>query len=214
MTNPLALADYTHRREPPPLPFGRRSSDREPRRGRIPVVATVLAVAALDWTTKLLVSGLVPAEALVPVWPGRLALWHVANPAMILGLHGDLPLLSRQVITILAALLAAALFVEVVERGHRLPRDRQPVAWLCIGLAFGGMLGNFGERLLYWRVTDFLSLNVASVWLPPTNVADIALVASLPLSVLVIRYELDARRQRRTARVTELPRSRPSYRVN
>jgi lipoprotein signal peptidase len=177
----------------------RRSTDRLPRTGWIPVLATVLAIASADWATKVLVRGFVPLEAFVPVWPGRVGLWHVANPAMILGLHGDLPLLSRQVITILSSLLALVVLFDVVDRGHRLPGHRQRVVWLCCGLAFGGMLGNFGERLLYWRVTDFLSLRFGSLWLPPTNVADLALFASIPLSAMVIRYELEARRQRRPA---------------
>ena len=183
----------------PSAEFGRRSSDRQPRTGWFPVLATVAAVASADLATKVLVRGFVPLESFVPLWRERVGLWHVANPAMILGLHGDLPLLSRQVITVLAALLALTILFDVVDRGHRLPAPRQRIVWLCCGLAFGGMLGNFGERLIYWRVTDFLSLRVGSIWLPPTNVADLALFASIPLSALVIRYELEARRRRRPA---------------
>jgi signal peptidase II len=214
MTAPLPLSEYASRRVSTTPARGRRSSDRQPRTGWIPVLATVVVIAWADWATKTLVRAFVPIDSLVEIIPDRLALWHVGNPAMILGLHGDLPLLSRQLITVLAALLAVVVLFEVVERGHRLPRERQRVAWLCIGLAFGGMLGNFGERLLYWSVTDFLSLRVGSVWLPPTNVADLAVVASLPLSFLVIRYEMEARQQRRTAQVHELPLRRPSYHVD
>jgi lipoprotein signal peptidase len=181
-----------------PETYGRRSTDRLPRTGWIPVLATLVAIASADWATKLLVQGFVPLGSFVPVWPGRVGLWHIANPAMILGLHGDLPLLSRQVITILASALALVVLFDVVDRGHRLPQPRQRTVWLCCGLAFGGMLGNFGERLL-WRVTDFLSLRFGAIWLPPTNVADLAMFASLPLSAMVIRYEMEARRQRRPA---------------
>lgn len=177
------------------------------------MLASVALIAAFDWITKLLVREVVPVDEFVPVLFGRIALWHVENPAMILGLHGDLPLLSRQVITILSALLAPVILVDIVKRAHRLPRERQRAVWVCSGLAFGGMLGNFGERLLHWRVTDFLTLRVGSVWLPPTNIADLAVLASLPLSAVVIRYELEARRQRRSAPVYELP-LRSSFRVD
>ncbi|MBW3628278.1 MAG: signal peptidase II [Gemmatimonadetes bacterium] len=214
MTTPLPLSDYAHRRGAPELRHGRRSTDRLPNTGWIPVIGSVLLIAFADWATKLLVRGWVPLDGFVPVLFGRLAFWHVENPAMILGLHGDLPLLSRQVITILAALLAPVILVDIVKRAHRLPLKRQRAVWLCAGLAFGGMLGNFGERLLHWRVTDFLSLRVGDVWLPPTNLADLAVLASLPLSAVVIRYELDARRQRRSARVRELPLRRPNFRVD
>lgn len=214
MATPLPLSEYAHRRAAPELRHGRRSSDRQPNNGWIPVLASVLVIASADWATKLLVRAWVPADGFVPVVSGRLAFWHVQNPAMILGLHGDLPLVSRQAITILAALLAPVILMDIVKRAHRLPAERRPAAWLCAGLAFGGMLGNFGERLVRWQVTDFLSLRVGGVWLPPANLADLAVLASLPLSALVIRYELEGRRQRRTARVHELPLRRPSFRVD
>jgi lipoprotein signal peptidase len=180
----------------------------------MPVLATMTLVASFDWWIKALVRGFIPVDGFVTLWPDRLALWHVENSAMILGLHGDLPLMSRQMITVLASTLALLVLVDVVKRGHRLPAERRRVVWLCAGLASGGMLGNFGERLLYWKVTDFLTVRLGSVWLPPTNLADLAIVASLPLCAAVVRYELEARRRRRRAVVHELPLRRPSFRVD
>lgn len=175
---------------------GRRHTDEEPNRGWIPAVLIALSVAGLDWITKFLITRTVPLGEMVEVIEGRVAFWHVRNEAMILGLYGNLPLEARQVIAVLAALLGALLLFEVVGRGHRLPTARRPWAWLFVGLASGGMLGNLGERVVHWGVTDFLSFAWGDLWLPPGNVADLALFLCIPVSVVVICFELAARSRR------------------
>lgn len=177
---------------------GRRATDLEPNRGWIPAVFLALAIALLDWTTKWLVASRVPLGELVEVWEGRVAFWHVRNEAMILGLYGSLPLGTRKVIAVLAGLTALILLFEVVSKGHRLPRHRRPWAWVFVGLAFGGMLGNLGERAVHWGVTDYLSFGWGDLWLPPGNVADLALFLSIPVAAVVIGFELAARMQRQS----------------
>jgi lipoprotein signal peptidase len=177
-------------------PGGRRRSDREPNRGWIPAMIIAIAIATIDWTTKWLVTLSVPLGNMVEVVDGRVALWHVRNDAMILGLYGSLPIESRQVIATLAAVLGAVLLFEVVSRGHRLPPGRRRWVWLFVGLASGGMLGNLGERAVHWGVTDFLSFRYGEIWLPPGNIADIALFASIPVAAVVIWFELSARAER------------------
>src|SRR5690606_4325712 len=81
-------------------------------------------------------------------------------------------------------------------RAHRLLPRRRPWAWLFSGLLLGGMLGNLGERSLHWWVTDFLSFRWGPYWLPPGNVADLAIVTSLPIAILVILFEVEARAMR------------------
>ena len=98
-----------------------------------------------------------------------------------------------------ANLLGVLVLLQIVGRAHRLPPSQRRWAWVFVGLVLGGMLGNLGERVLHWGVTDYLSLRWGDYWLPPGNVADLALFASIPLSMLVIRYEIEARRQRRPA---------------
>jgi lipoprotein signal peptidase len=178
-------------------PFGRRRSDHEPKRGWMPALAILLGVAVLDWTAKLAVAATVPLEHFVEVWEGRVAIWHVRNPEMILGLWGNLPLGGRKAIAAVAGLLALLMISEIVTRGHRLPPHRRIWAWIFVGTAFGGILGNLGERAVHWWVTDYLSFAWGDIWLPPGNIADIALFLSIPLAVVVIVFELQARAQRR-----------------
>lgn len=190
----------------------RRRTDRERFTGLRPVLWIALGVLLLDWATKAAVVARLPLGTLVEVVPDRVALWHVQNPAMILGLFGELPLRSRQVLAVLLGVTTAGLLVQVLRRAHRLLPVRRRWAWCFGGLLAGGMLGNLGERAVHWSVTDFLSFRWGAVWLPPGNVADLAVVASLPFALLVVLFELEARSLRGTgvARRTAPPSATPA----
>jgi lipoprotein signal peptidase len=191
---------------------GRRSSDFEPNQGWRAVLALALAVAVTDWIVKAAVAATVPLEGFREVWQGRVALWHVRNEAMMLGLWDAYPLPVRQGIALFASVLAFFVLFQVVGRMHRLRGGERVVAWAFAGLAFGGMLGNLGERALHWGVTDYLSFAWGDLWLPPGNVADVALFVAIPLAVPVILFELRGRSRRGTGATDRAPspsRSRP-----
>lgn len=175
---------------------GRRRTDYEANRGWKPAVVIALGIALADWAVKWLVIQRVPLDTLEVVVEHRLALWHVRNDAMILGLYGSLPLEARIAIATVSGLLGAILLFEVVSRGHRLAPERRKWAWLFVGLASGGMLGNLGERVVHWGVTDYLSFGWGDLWLPPGNIADLSIFLSLPVAMLVVLFELQARAQR------------------
>lgn len=175
---------------------GRREADLAPLYGWRPSLFVALAVALVDWSTKYAVASSMPVGAFREVVEGRVALWHVRNPAMILGLWENLPLDGRKVLAAVAAVVAFIVLLQVVGRAHRLPGTQRRWAWLFVGLVFGGMLGNLGERLLHWGVTDFLSIRWGDYWLPPGNVADAALFLSIPLTIPVIVFELRGRARR------------------
>lgn len=175
---------------------GRRSTDSEPNRGWIYVLLIAIPIALLDWTVKWMVVRTVPLYDFQLVVPNAVALWHVKNPALVLGLHGELPLLLRKALVTVYALLSAVFLVAVMGRGHRLLPHRRKWAWLFLGMVLGGMLGNLGERALHWGVTDYLSFRWGDLWLPPGNVADLAILLSLPVSLAVLAFELEARARR------------------
>jgi len=182
--------------EDPERSPGRRKSDREPMRGWIPTVIIALGVALLDWTAKFLIAMNIPLDELREVIPGKLAFWHVRNPAMVLGLWDNFPIATRKVIAIVAAVLGGIVLLQILGRGHRFPRQHRAWAWVFIGLVLGGMLGNLGERVVHWGVTDYISFRWGDYWLPPGNIADIALFLSMPLSIPVIVFEMIGRSKR------------------
>jgi signal peptidase II len=175
---------------------GRRSTDHEPVQGWIPPTLIALGVALIDWTSKLLISLTIPMDDLREVIPGRLAFWHVRNPAMVLGLWQNFPLGTRKAIAVVAAVLGAVVLLQIIGRGHRFPRSHRGWAWLFVGLVLGGMLGNLGERVVHWGVTDFISFRWGDYWLPPGNLADLALFLSMPLCIPVILFEFWGRGRR------------------
>jgi signal peptidase II len=172
---------------------GRRATDREPNRGWIPVLAVAIPIALLDWTVKWLVVRNVPLYDFRLLWPEHVAIWHVTNPALVLGLHGGLPLAVRKGLVSIYALLSIIFLIAVLGRGHRLLPHRRKWVWLFLGMVLGGMIGNLGERLFHWGVTDFLSLRWGNLWLPPGNLADLSIILSLPISFAVLAFEMEAR---------------------
>lgn len=175
---------------------GRRASDREPVRGWGPSLLIALCVALLDWGTKAAVASAMPIGHFREVVDGRIALWHVRNPAMILGLWENFPLEGRKLLALAAAVVGVLVLLQIVGRAHRLPPHHRRWAWVFVGLVLGGMAGNLGERLIHWGVTDFLSIRWGDYWLPPGNVADVALFLSVFLAIPVIVFELMGRARR------------------
>ncbi|HYJ81183.1 MAG TPA: signal peptidase II [Longimicrobiaceae bacterium] len=189
---------------------GRRASDAQPMRGWGPAAAIAAGVALLDWAVKIAVSSSMEIGEFRQVIEGRVALWHVRNPAMVLGLWENFPLEVRKLIAVAAALVGTLVLLQVMGRGQRFPRHQRGWAWLFVGLVLGGMLGNLGERALHWGVTDYLSIRWGNYWMPPGNVADVALFLSFPLALPVIVFELLGRAQRRPRRGSLLPADGPA----
>jgi lipoprotein signal peptidase len=198
----LAQRRTDHRPDAAP---GRRAADYEPIRGWRPALLIALGIALLDWGVKAAIIASMPIGHFREVIDGRVAFWHVRNPAMILGLWANLPLAGRKVLAIVAAVVGLLVLLQIVGRAHRLPSHHRRWAWLFVGLVLGGMMGNLGERLVHWGVTDYLSLRWGDYWLPPGNVADIALFLSVPFALPVIVFELMGRRRRGTARPMHPP---------
>jgi lipoprotein signal peptidase len=177
-------------------PPGRRAADYEPLSGWRPALLIAMGIAVLDWAVKIAIISSMQIGDFREVVDGRVALWHVRNPAMILGLWANFPIEYRKLLAIVAAVLGALVLLQIVGRAHRLPRHQRRWAWIFVGLVTGGMLGNLGERVIHWGVTDYLSFRYGAYWLPPGNVADIALFLSIPLAIPVIIFEMMGRARR------------------
>ena len=174
-------------------------------RGWSAALRIALAIAVVDWIIKAVVIASVPRGGFEPLIPGRVAIWHVRNPAMILGLWENFPLGTRKVLAVVAAVVGGLALLQVVSRAHRLTGPGRPLAWLFVGMIGGGMLGNLGERLIHWGVTDYLSIRWGQYWLPPGNLADISLFLSVLLAIPVIGYELAGRARRGTTPPLQRP---------
>jgi lipoprotein signal peptidase len=194
----------------PERPPGRRAADYEPLNGWRPALLIAACIALLDWMVKAAIISSMQIGEFHEVISGRVALWHVRNPAMILGLWANFPIEYRKLLAIVAGVLGALVLLQIVGRAHRLPPAQRRWAWIFVGLVTGGMLGNLGERVIHWGVTDYLSFRYGAYWLPPGNVADIALFLSIPLAIPVIYFELRGRARRGHGRDPARPGPRSS----
>ena len=60
---------------------------------------------------------------------------------------------------------------------------------IYLGLLFGGVLGNFIDRLCYHGVVDYLGFIFGSYYFPIFNIADMAVVIGVGLIILEIIFE-------------------------
>lgn len=150
-------------------------------RTRVAVFACVALVAlVLDRITKNMALSSLSTDHDVSVIPGLLSLRLLHNPGASLGMGSS----TTWLISLLAIVASIALLAAGV-----MTTDRR---WaVCLGLAFGGAVGNLIDRVMYatgfldGRVVDFLNYgwsvgNVADIWL---MVAGIGLVLLIVLSV-------------------------------
>jgi signal peptidase II len=118
------------------------------------------------------------------------------NTGAILGLGSQLPEGIR--VWILPAMTAAVLiWVSIL-----LIRERDTgVAFLGLSLVWGGGFSNLVDRLACGNVFDFFNLGIGSVRTGTSNLADVAIVAGIPL--IIIGWLRSERGRRRES--TEIP---------
>lgn len=154
------------------------------------IVSPVLVL--LDQLTKWLVVHAIPFGERVPVVPGYFDLVHFRNTGAAFGLFADGHANWREPFFIAISLVASVVVLVVV---RRLQAHERLMA-VVMALIFGGIWGNFLDRLRVGAVTDFLSVHWRDVvvriplgawqvtfpldW-PAFNVADSAITVSMVL---------------------------------
>jgi signal peptidase II len=142
------------------------------------IAAIVLAVA-LDSLAKTLAENCLEFASPAPLLGNFFRLTLGYNTGVAFGLFangGVLPL----VLTGLIIVALAAWFVHAIRSGE-LP----PIAGWVTGMILGGAVGNFIDRLLDGRVTDFLDFGLGAARWPTFNLADSFIVVGAVLLLWV-----------------------------
>jgi signal peptidase II len=143
------------------------------------VLAIVSTSVACDQATKELAIDHLKGHPPIELGPARLL--YAENPGAFLGLGGDLPPAARQLLfLVLAGLLVLGGAYWLVKEKHNWP--------ILVGgaLMVGGGLGNLIDRTVRegGRVVDFAQLEVGPLATGIFNVADVFLMAALPIFLL------------------------------
>lgn len=142
------------------------------------VYILLILVVMMDQATKLAVERLLILNQKTTVIPGYLSLTYVLNPGAAFGiLQGH---------TTLILLMALVLFY-LVYVFRRVISVQPAVLHWGLGLALGGAVGNFVDRVRLGKVVDFLALEFWPLhnW-PVFNLADSAIVAGTTLLILYL----------------------------
>lgn len=171
------------------------------------VLLTAAVCVGLDQWTKILVrTNIEVYDSVIPIpWLGEVFQFqHVHNHGAAFGILPE----AGQLFTVTAILVSVAILV-----GIHFLEGRQLVNRLLLGMALGGALGNFIDRLLLGYVTDFIKVGIPGrAYWPNFNIADSCIVVSVILFTLLGWY-VEARQKREReaepAAATVLPEAQP-----
>lgn len=142
------------------------------------MIAVGGVLLALDQVTKAFARAyLAPAQS-VPLLDGVFYLTHILNPGAAFGLFAGgrtLFLITFAVVVVLAVVYWMVF---------------KPNTWwvvIAIAMFMSGALGNFIDRLLFGKVTDFLDF--ALIRWPVFNIADMAIVIGVVMLIIWVFVE-------------------------
>jgi signal peptidase II len=154
--------------------------------GRLPYLALVIAILALDRWTKSLIQSRLDLNDSISVIDGFFNITYVRNTGVAFGVFSSISSPVKSIILSGFAMLAAGL---VIAYSFRTPL-RNRLLHVALALILGGALGNLYDRLVYGYVVDFLEFYVGRYSWPSFNVADSAIsIGVVLLAIEITRNE-------------------------
>lgn len=136
------------------------------------ILATSVAVLAVDQVSKALVRGMLPPGKSVDL---RLFLVRqVRNPGTAFGL-----IQGKSLPFFLASIALLLIFLVVFWKWRK---EEGPAFQVALGLIIGGAVGNIVDRVFLGEVVDFIDLRF---W-PVFNLADVAIVCGVAIALFCV----------------------------
>ena len=149
-----------------------------------------LIVVALDQVTKFLVLKSLSMNESVSLYPNILYLTPTQNSGTAFGLMANMEAFVR--IPFFMAITALA-GVIVYFYQKFVPSERH-ITRVALGLVWGGALGNFVDRMLYGKVTDFIDMRYRGLQWYQFNLAD----TCITIGILYLFFEFIWASRRKT----------------
>ena len=145
------------------------------------LAASVIAVVAADWLSKLWVVSQMALGETIALVDGWVYFIHRQNPGVAFSMFADLPADWR------VPLLSGASLIGVILFGKIILSASDAAARAAAGLVMAGAIGNLGDRLVNGHVTDFVLVRFFPFVF---NVADAAItVGGILLAIRLVMAE-------------------------
>lgn len=138
------------------------------------IIAIIIVV--IDQITKYFVVANIQTDQMIPVIDKFFYLTLHRNPGGAWSILQD----SRMVFLIIIPIISAVLICFMV-------RHKSPFLRLALSMVLGGAIGNYIDRLLIGKVTDYLLFYIGSYAFPIFNAADMAVTGG---TILLAVYML------------------------
>jgi signal peptidase II len=137
--------------------------------------AVSLVVMIVDQITKWIIIQNLSLHDVYQVIPGCFNLIHIHNPGSAFGLFADHHSLYRNLLLLMASVVALSL---VLYLHHNTPREF-PVLSFGFAMIFGGAIGNMLDRIRLGYVIDFMDVYIKTLHWPAFNIADSAITIGM-----------------------------------
>jgi len=151
---------------------------------RLRSLLIILAVVALDWSSKIYIRNHVGPADVVPVIPGFFNIVHAENPGAAFSMFAEAPSRTRSILLIGVSSAVMLIVGSMLWRNPSPAVVENPLLRLGLALVFGGALGNLWDRAFRGTVTDFVQLFFGSYEFASFNVADSAITVGTALLIL------------------------------
>ncbi len=129
----------------------------------------------LDQAVKVIVRNFLSYQKKISIIPSFFSLQYVENRGGAFSILEEVPFLF------LFFSIAVILFFSYYASKNKLSNIEQ----LSISLLLGGAIGNFLDRVLYQKVTDYLSFTFGTYQFPIFNIADVCIVFGVCLWIFI-----------------------------
>ncbi len=129
----------------------------------------------IDQIIKLLVRVKMNLLDSISIIPSFFSLYYVENEGAAFSI-----LQNKTILLIVIGILCLYMMAKYIEKEQQYTK----ITLISLGIIIGGMIGNLIDRLLYQKVTDYLSFTIFDYNFPVFNLADIGITVGVVLFVL------------------------------